>query len=60
LIAAGFSILTSAAVPDLTVSVKLESILLAATVTIATGAFFGVYPASRAARMSPIDALRHE
>ena len=59
-IATGFSLLTSAAVPDLTVSVKLESILLAATVTIATGAFFGAYPASRAARMSPIDALRHE
>jgi putative ABC transport system permease protein len=60
LIAAGFSALTSALVPDFTVAVKPESILLATIITIATGAFFGAYPANRAARLNPIDALRHE
>jgi putative ABC transport system permease protein len=60
LIAAGFSALVSALVPDLTVQVLPSSILLATLITIATGAFFGAYPASRAARLSPIDALRHE
>jgi putative ABC transport system permease protein len=60
LIATGFSALTSALVPDLNVAVKIDSVLLAAAVTIFIGAFFGAYPANRAANLSPIDALRHE
>ncbi|MCL4543468.1 MAG: ABC transporter permease [Chloroflexi bacterium] len=36
------------------------SILLAVAVSLAVGIFFGVYPATRAARLAPIDALRHE
>ncbi len=59
-IAVGFSLLVTLAVPDLSVIVQPSSIALATTITIATGAFFGAYPANRAAGLNPIDALRHE
>ena len=36
------------------------SIVLAFCVSIAIGLFFGSYPAGRAARLLPVDALRHE
>ena len=60
LIAVGFSLLVSALVPDLAVQVQPSSILLATIITIGTGAFFGAYPANRAAGLNPIEALRHE
>lgn len=36
------------------------SVFLAFGVSVVTGLFFGLYPASRAARLLPIDALRYE
>jgi putative ABC transport system permease protein len=44
----------------LTASVSLTSVLLAFGVSAGIGIVFGWYPARRAARMNPIDALRYE
>lgn len=45
---------------DNPVTLSVPWILLAIGVAIAIGVGFGVYPAARAARLSPIDALRSE
>jgi putative ABC transport system permease protein len=48
------------AVEALTITISPDAILLATGVSTAIGVFFGLFPASRAARMTPIDALRSE
>lgn len=40
--------------------VTMQSIIIATTVTIAIGIIFGMYPARRAAKVSPMEALRYE
>ena len=42
------------------VNIGVPSIFLALGVAIMVGVLFGLYPAMRAARLDPIEALRHD
>jgi putative ABC transport system permease protein len=41
-------------------AVTPKSVILSFAISVAVGILFGLYPANRAAKMDPIDALRHE
>jgi putative ABC transport system permease protein len=59
LVAYGIAVLTRATT-SVPMKVPIVAVLLAEAISAAVGIFFGVYPARKAARLQPIEALRQE
>ncbi|MBN1855595.1 MAG: ABC transporter permease [Dehalococcoidia bacterium] len=56
----GIAALVGHFVQEITPMVTPDAIILAASVSVGIGLFFGFYPAFQASRLNPIDALRSE
>lgn len=54
------NLLTSFNFIDCSAQVTPSTVILASLFSSAVGIFFGIYPAKKAAKLSPIEALRHE
>ena len=54
------AIIVAALDTDLAVTPSVGSIALAVGISVAIGILFGYLPAKKAARLNPIDALRHD
>lgn len=50
----------SSMLDDFSAVVSIDAILISVVFSMAVGLFFGIYPAYRASRLNPIDALRYE
>ena len=46
--------------PNLPTAVPFWAACLGVAVSVGVGLFFGIWPASRAARLDPVEALRYE
>ncbi len=60
LISFGVSLLISLIFPSLPTSVPMWAVVTGVLVSMSVGLFFGMYPAVKAARLDPVDALRYE
>jgi len=59
-IAIGATFLIGFLVPSLPSAVPMWAVVTGFTVSVAVGVFFGVWPAMKAARLDPVEALRYE
>jgi len=60
LLGGGISLLVNVLVPSLPSSIPLWAVALAVGISMSVGLFFGMYPAVKAARLDPVEALRYE
>jgi putative ABC transport system permease protein len=60
LAAAALSAIVGAVQTYITPVVQLDAVLIAVSVSVAIGVIFGLYPAYRASKLQPVEALRYE